>query len=581
MIDHPHRLTHFAPITRRSLVFAGAGAAGGALLYPVWAMASNKKMRVAVVEHRDNWTGLVGAAELLKEVGFETIELDPSVPADQQGVDAIVLGSFSCESKPYKDFMTKHAKSIPRFVEAGGVVLQFTQADQHEPSPPFLPEGLEAHRTDFDPENVVSLRYEHPLLSKMLDYKSTPARVMLPPHKRRGGWEAINRFKGFAVLAAENEDRYNAVLLEGAHGKGRYLISALHFDKLFDRKNELAASKDFFNTAKQFATNFREYVAAVKAKQAPEVLVDEPYKPAEPIPYTAGAWTLAVLPDTQIYTQSYPQHFDSQTKWIADQAEAYNIKHVLHLGDVVNRGMIAPDQWKLADKSMSLLEGRVPFGVVPGNHDYDDNWGHKRVTHLNKVIPPSRLAKGKTLKELYQAGRIDNQLLTFEAEGQKWLMLGLEFGPRDEVLAWAKKTLNKYKDHHAIVFTHAYMYFDGTRYDHKILKQSWNPMTYKLEGSCNDAEMMWKKALKDAPNVRMVLSGHVLNDGLGYLLSKAAAGHSVHQMLSNYQTYPEGGDGYMRLYEFQPDGKTVQAKSYSPVRDKYKTDPANQFRFVL
>jgi hypothetical protein len=79
----------------------------------------------------------------------------------------------------------------------------------------------------------------------------------------------------------------------------------------------------------------------------------------------------------------------------------------------------------------------------------------------------------------------------------------------------------------------------------------------------------------------MVLNGHVLNDGQAYLASEATAGHTVHQMLQNYQTQHEGGEGYMRLFEFQPDGRTVQAKTYSPSVDKYKTDPANQFTFTL
>ena len=54
------------------------------------------------------------------------------------------------------------------------------------------------------------------------------------------------------------------------------------------------------------------------------------------IPIDPGSWTLVIMPDTQIYAQDYPQHFNAQTQWIKDNAASLNIKYVLHEGDVVN-----------------------------------------------------------------------------------------------------------------------------------------------------------------------------------------------------------------------------------------------------
>ena len=82
----------------------------------------------------------------------------------------------------------------------------------------------------------------------------------------------------------------------------------------------------------------------------------------------AEAWTLAVLPDTQIYCQDYPQHFEAQTKWIADHAESHNIRFVLHEGDVTNRNV--EKQWDRALRAMQRLDGVVPYAIAPGNHDY-------------------------------------------------------------------------------------------------------------------------------------------------------------------------------------------------------------------
>jgi hypothetical protein len=43
----------------------------------------------------------------------------------------------------------------------------------------------------------------------------------------------------------------------------------------------------------------------------------------------------------------------------------------------------------------------------------------------------------------------------------------------------------------------------------------------------------------------------------------------------------EGGEGFLRLVEFLPDGETVQIRAYSPSLDAFKTDPQNQFTLKL
>ena len=67
----------------------------------------------------------------------------------------------------------------------------------------------------------------------------------------------------------------------------------------------------------------------------------------------------------------------------------------------------------------------------------------------------------------------------------------------------------------------------------------------------------------------MVLNGHALGDGTGYLVSTTDAGTPCHQMLSNYQMNHLGGGGYLRLLQFLPDGHTVRVQSYSPLYDRY------------
>ncbi len=83
------------------------------------------------------------------------------------------------------------------------------------------------------------------------------------------------------------------------------------------------------------------------------------------LPIEPGSWTLAILPDTQVYAESYPQHFTAQTQWLAAHADSHNIRMVLHEGDIVddnNTRRPMDRQWDNALASISLLDGVGPSG---------------------------------------------------------------------------------------------------------------------------------------------------------------------------------------------------------------------------
>src|SRR5688572_2809413 len=76
---------------------------------------------------------------------------------------------------------------------------------------------------------------------------------------------------------------------------------------------------------------------------------------------TADEFTIVVLPDTQNYSEFYPQIFRAQTEWIAANRESRNIKLVLGLGDIVNHGS-SETEWLNADAAIDLLDGAsVPY----------------------------------------------------------------------------------------------------------------------------------------------------------------------------------------------------------------------------
>lgn len=313
------------------------------------------------------------------------------------------------------------------------------------------------------------------------------------------------------------------------------------------------------------------------------ILVGPACRATEPI--AEGSWTLAILPDTQVYSRAYPHHFEAQTKWIVEHADSHNIKFVLHEGDITDNNV--PEQWDNARRAMKHLDGKVPYAIVPGNHDYGPggNAADRTTSFAEKKYfgQGSPYSQQPTVGGFFDEESTENSYHTFEAGDAKWLVLALEWAPRDAVVEWADKIAAEHPDHAIMLVTHAYMYYDDTRYDWatKGNDQTWNPHSYgvaKLPGeTVNDGEELWQKLVSRHPGFRFTFNGHVLGDGTGRLSSVGQHGNTVHQLLANYQFKTEGGQGDMRLLEFLEDGKTVKVRTYSPVLDRYDTADDQQF----
>jgi len=77
----------------------------------------------------------------------------------------------------------------------------------------------------------------------------------------------------------------------------------------------------------------------------------------------------------------------------------------------------------------------------------------------------------------------------------------------------------------------------------------------------------------------MVLSGHV--SGEYHQISQNEIGLDVIEILADYQSRPNGGDGWMQLLEFLPELGRIEVQTYSPTRDEYETDGDSQFSLSI
>jgi hypothetical protein len=248
-------------------------------------------------------------------------------------------------------------------------------------------------------------------------------------------------------------------------------------------------------------------------------------------------FTIVLLPDTQYYTDKYPDTYLAQTAWIKDHAKERNIKFVIHLGDIVDDGT-NERQWKVADEAQRALDGEVPYSVLPGNHDMDQE--RRNTTLYNKYFSPKRF-EGCAWYGGHEDETNDNNLCLFEAGGMKFLVVSLQFDPSDGTLDWAGKVIDAHPDCRAIVATHSYT----------------NP-----QGRTPQGLRIWEKLVRTHTSVFLVLSGHIC--AVSLQTARNDAGAIVYEILTDYQSLPNGGDGLLRTLRFVPGENRIHVETFSP-----------------
>lgn len=304
-----------------------------------------------------------------------------------------------------------------------------------------------------------------------------------------------------------------------------------------------------------------------------------------PQPPSDDGFTIVVLPDTQMYAWKDPSIYRAQTKWIADNLTAHKIPMVLHVGDVTQHNNA--EQWEAAKVAHEAIADRVPCLLLPGNHDLGpDGNASTRQTFMTDYFPPAYFQRWPTFGGYYdrEPDRTENSYHLLDAGSRKWLMMALEFGPRNDVLRWAGEVVQKHADRSVILVTHAYLRTDNTRFDRlstftnkgKLSSKGLdNYAVSKLEAGFNDGEDVWKKLVSQHANFSFVISGHVCVTGRRN--DVGIHGNTVHQMVVDYQNQEKGGNGFLRLLQFAPGAKSLHVVDYSPYLDQNSPIPNTDF----
>ena len=252
------------------------------------------------------------------------------------------------------------------------------------------------------------------------------------------------------------------------------------------------------------------------------------------------------MSDTQYYAQDYPAIFKSITEWIAENKDVMNIKYVFHTGDIVNKGN-DEGQWKRASAYMNTLDvARIPYGVLPGNHDEGHDFNRYKAYFGEK----------RFMKKSYYGGSFDQNRGHYDlisANGKDYIFLYMGWGIGKKEIEWLNNVLERYADRTAILSFHEYLKKNGER-SHK-------------------GNEIFEKVVKPNQHVVAVLCGHyhssqlavdeLDDDGDGTVDRK------VYQILADYQKGPEGGNGFLRLLHVDEETNTIDVRTYSPYKNKY------------
>ena len=259
--------------------------------------------------------------------------------------------------------------------------------------------------------------------------------------------------------------------------------------------------------------------------------------------------TFVWLSDTQGYASTFPDSLKTMTQWIVDQKEALNIQYVLQSGDLVN-DMLREREWLNVQIAFDAFIGKLPVFAIAGNHDI------KGMMHMydpfEALMNRQNYTSYPTFGGVEAQGRRRYDLVTIGHDNYIIIGVGYSLQPAD--VDWLNSVLKQYANRTAILVSHWYL----------ELKD--------YEPYIADAKLLHSVVAENS-NVRYVLCGH--KHGLKHVEEQyddngdKLPDRTVQAIMVDYQTLPNGGEGYLMLLTFNVVDRTVSITSYSPVMDDY------------
>ena len=285
-----------------------------------------------------------------------------------------------------------------------------------------------------------------------------------------------------------------------------------------------------------------------------------------PRPPEGDEITIVLVPDTQRFAEQtgglQSSVITHLVEWIAEHRDAWRIELVAQVGDIVNNTQAIQYDRALA-WYRALDDAGVPYALAIGNHDYA-TVATRDSSLYNSYFTQTRYAALPWWNGgFFEAGKTDNLWFTTTLGGERFLVITLEFQPRQAAVDWAGALLAAHPDQRAILVTHDFMTQTGAL------------STARAITGGNVGQELYDELVRTHPNVFLVLNGHHAR-GSAYRHDRATGANFVFfdPMLLDGASSPAtwGNEGYAQLLVISPSRRTIRVMTYSADRDAHRTD---------
>lgn len=271
-------------------------------------------------------------------------------------------------------------------------------------------------------------------------------------------------------------------------------------------------------------------------------------------------YCFALIPDSQNTVKFCPSVMEKTIDQLIAKADEFNLKAVIHLGDVVDDFDSAVQYQRAKNIFYRLPQSGIKFLIQPGNHDNcsDGNSSYGGLFGADS-------AEYHALTQSYLYAKAWSGAMFVRAGSYTYMIISLScvdnetnWSKQSGELEWFEQMLQEHPDCPTIVTRHDVQNCSDTA-----------PSSVKLSG---EGKKLWE-IVKKYPQVFMMVGGH--SHGSGVEMLKNDMGQDVISILTDLQFSHNGGNGWFRYLEFDEASNKIYYSIYSPyaasLQDSEKT----------
>ncbi len=290
------------------------------------------------------------------------------------------------------------------------------------------------------------------------------------------------------------------------------------------------------------------------------------------------SFSIFQITDTQYVSWNNTYLFYDLTNWIVDNSQNYNVKMVIHTGDLVDTPTHT-SEWEVANSAMmTLFNNGIPYCWTLGNHDQlppnetanlwlgDSNtdWLGSQYPAFNQTIMQE---KPYWVSDIFNG---KNTAVAFDYSDYQFLIINVEFLANSSTLNWMRTLIESNPQANIIVTTHDYLNRTGGYGTRSISNSGVLDYVWGSE---------FKGILDQYPNVFLTLSGHIQARTIGGYHQQV--GNRQEVFFNRQEINNRLGASSVRIYNFSLSDKQVHVSTFALDTQTWLSDDQNRFSFSI